>query len=70
MGFETQHSKESEQRAFEIASKLDGAVLDVDLNTLEKAVRYMGANTRETLARAIAVAGMKAGDKPEGTIVT
>ena len=55
MGFETANNPESENKALEIASKLSALVVDTDIATLEKAIRYMAANARESLTRAISI---------------
>ncbi|OGE77776.1 MAG: hypothetical protein A2751_01840 [Candidatus Doudnabacteria bacterium RIFCSPHIGHO2_01_FULL_46_14] len=59
MGFENENNPENEAKAYEIASKLDEMVVDIDMAVLEKAVRYMGANTRESLKNAISIAESK-----------
>jgi hypothetical protein len=59
MAFEAKDSKEHEAKAFEVAGQLDDITIKNDLGTLEKAIRYMGQNTRDSLKRALEMAERK-----------
>lgn len=58
MGFDTSPEKKDELKGkqFELASKLDNLLLESNVSTVEGAVRYMAANTRQTLLQALEMA--------------
>jgi hypothetical protein len=57
MGIEKQNSPERIDKAHEIASKLDDILLDIDFDSdiLQKAIKRMAKNSRESLIRNVHV---------------
>ncbi len=59
MTFNRDKGQEREAKAYEVAGQLDDIITKIDIGTLEKAIRYMGQNTRGSLKRALEVVEQK-----------
>jgi tRNA nucleotidyltransferase (CCA-adding enzyme) len=53
MSFREPNSEKEKEKASELSRKLCELILETNTETLEAAIRLMGANTRDTLLRGI-----------------